>query len=97
MGSGQAVLARWRVTAYLDGGTCGFFASRIVRMVVMAQSLYTPQGVPVGSKPGRVARVVAVVAAALAAILLLAALVLWFHYGTAVFFEMIAAGFAACF
>ena len=28
---------------------------------------------------------------------LLAMLALWFHYGTTVFFEMIAAGFAACF
>jgi hypothetical protein len=35
--------------------------------------------------------------AALATIILLATLALWFHYGTAVFFEMIAAGFAACF
>jgi hypothetical protein len=30
-------------------------------------------------------------------IVLLATFALWFHYGTAVFFEMIAAGFAACF
>jgi hypothetical protein len=30
-------------------------------------------------------------------ILVFAALALWFHYGTTVFFEMIAAGFAACF
>ena len=29
--------------------------------------------------------------------LLLAAILLWAHYGTAVFFEMIAAGIAACF
>ena len=29
--------------------------------------------------------------------LLAAALGLWFHYGTAVFFETIAAGFASCF
>jgi hypothetical protein len=29
--------------------------------------------------------------------LLVAALTLWFHYGTAVFFETIAAGFANCF
>jgi hypothetical protein len=35
--------------------------------------------------------------AALATIVLLATLALWFNYGTAVFFEMIAAGFAACF
>ena len=34
---------------------------------------------------------------AMATIVLLATLALWFHYGTTVFFEMIAAGFAACF
>jgi hypothetical protein len=33
----------------------------------------------------------------LGALLLLAAAGLWFHYGTAVFFETIAAGFANCF
>ena len=33
----------------------------------------------------------------LGAVLLVAALALWFHYGTAVFFETIAAGFANCF
>jgi hypothetical protein len=35
--------------------------------------------------------------AGLGAALLAGALVLWFHYGTAVFFEMIASGIAACF
>jgi hypothetical protein len=35
--------------------------------------------------------------AGLGAALLLGALVLWFHYGTTVFFEMIASGIAACF
>jgi hypothetical protein len=35
--------------------------------------------------------------AAAIAIVLLATLALWFHYGTTVFFEMIATGFAACF
>ena len=34
---------------------------------------------------------------ALARSCLLGALALWFHYGTAVFFEMIAAGISACF
>jgi hypothetical protein len=34
---------------------------------------------------------------AVAGVLIAAALVLWAHYGTAVFFEMIAAGIAACF
>jgi hypothetical protein len=33
----------------------------------------------------------------LAAVILLGASVLWIHYGTAVFFEMIASGIAACF
>jgi len=32
-----------------------------------------------------------------AALLLAGALALWFHYGTAVFFETIAAGLATCF
>jgi hypothetical protein len=35
--------------------------------------------------------------AGLGAAILAGALVLWFHYGTAVFFEMIASGIAACF
>ena len=33
----------------------------------------------------------------LVTIVLLASFALWVHYGTTVFFEMIAAGFAACF
>jgi hypothetical protein len=35
--------------------------------------------------------------ASLVTIVLLATCALWFRYGTTVFFEMIAAGFAACF
>lgn len=35
--------------------------------------------------------------AGLGGLLLVGALGLWFHYGTAVFFETIAAGFANCF
>jgi len=38
-----------------------------------------------------------VVLAAIAGVLVAATLVLWVHYGTAVFFEIIAAGIAACF
>jgi hypothetical protein len=41
--------------------------------------------------------VIMVAGAALTAALFLGALGLWLHYGTAVFFEMIASGFAACF
>jgi len=38
-----------------------------------------------------------VVVAAVAGVLIAATLALWAHYGTAVFFEIIAAGIAACF
>jgi len=71
---------------------------RPVEKVVMAQSLSTLERVSVAATPARrAARAVAVAAGCLAAILVIAAILLWFHYGTAVFFEMIAAGFAACF
>ena len=36
-------------------------------------------------------------AAGIGGLALLAAAALWFHYGTAVFFEMITAGISACF
>jgi hypothetical protein len=38
-----------------------------------------------------------IVLAAIAGLLVAATLALWAHYGTAVFFEIIAAGIAACF
>ena len=47
--------------------------------------------------PRRVAPAIIVGGAVLGAAILLAALGLWFHYGTAVFFEMIASGISACF
>jgi len=40
--------------------------------------------------------VLAVAGAGLGAALLLGTLALWFHYGTAVFFETIASGISAC-
>ena len=46
---------------------------------------------------GRVASVILWGAAGIGGLAILAAGGLWFHYGTAVFFEMIAAGIAACF
>ena len=67
-------------------------------MVAMAQPLSTPQqSIPSepsrkgrrGDRDGR-SRCSAPPA-------WLGALALWFHYGTAVFFEMIASGIAACF
>jgi hypothetical protein len=46
--------------------------------------------------PGLAARPLVLVAA-VAGVLIAGTLALWAHYGSAVFFEMIAAGIAACF
>ena len=55
-------------------------------------------GISAAIRPqGRVASTIVWGAAGLGALALCGAGALWFHYGTAVFFEMIAAGFAACF
>jgi len=51
-----------------------------------------------GLRPSRrLTWIVAVAGIGLAVALLFGALVLWFHYGTTVFFEMIASGISACF
>jgi hypothetical protein len=64
----------------------------------MAQPLSTPQARHAELQPARkLARVVVAGGAALGVLLLLGALVLWAHYGSAVFFEMIASGISACF
>ena len=59
----------------------------------LAQPVSTPH-LPAGRSG---VRPVAIAGGVLAAAVLLATLALWSHYGTAVFFEMIATGFAACF
>jgi hypothetical protein len=64
----------------------------------MAQPLSTQAEIRSGPRPARkLAQVIVVAGAGLGAALLAGALVLWFHYGTAVFFEMIASGISACF
>jgi hypothetical protein len=64
----------------------------------MAHPLSTPQPLHGAAQPSRkLARAIAVGGAGLGAALLILALVLWFRYGTAVFFEMIASGISACF
>jgi hypothetical protein len=63
----------------------------------MAQPVSTQQEIPAFLSPRRAAPVIVVAGAGLGAALPLGALVLWFHYGTAVFFELIASGIAACF
>jgi len=56
-----------------------------------------PQQMPATMPPRRGAQVIVMGGAGLGIAALLAALALWFHYGTAVFFETIAAGISACF
>ena len=63
----------------------------------MAQLLSTPQALQRTSGFARLARAVVAGGLALGALLVLAAAILWLHYGSTVFFEMIASGFAACF
>ena len=64
----------------------------------MALPLSTQHALTPASAPAsRLARAVVVGGAGLGVVLLLTSVVLWLHYGTAVFFEMIASGFAACF
>jgi len=64
----------------------------------MAQPISTRQQMPGMLRPARrIGPALAAGGVVLGAAILLAALVLWFHYGTAVFFEMIASGIATCF
>jgi hypothetical protein len=64
----------------------------------MGHPLSTPQPLPGASQPGRrFALGLRLGAAGLGVAVLLGTLVLWFHYGTAVFFEMIASGISSCF
>jgi hypothetical protein len=57
----------------------------------------TPQPIPGALPERRTPQVILVGMLIAGAAILLGTLVLWFHYGTTVFFEMIAAGFNACF
>jgi hypothetical protein len=64
----------------------------------MAQPISTQHGTMAATRPqARVASAIVWSAAGLGVLALLGAAALWFHYGTAVFFEMIAAGISACF
>jgi hypothetical protein len=82
IGERLATLARQRDFAYLKA---------------MAQPVSSPpQIMPQSRSPSGVGSVIAWGAAGLGGMVVLGALVLWFHYGTAVFFEMIASGISAC-
>jgi hypothetical protein len=76
------VLAAWRNPAYLT---------------VMVQPAASQLPMPAIPAHSRVRSAILWGAALLGAVVSLGAVGLWFHYGTAVFFEMIAAGVSACF
>jgi hypothetical protein len=64
----------------------------------MVQPISTRHGIMTAARPqARVASMIVWGAAGLGALVVVGAAALWFHYGTAVFFEMIAAGISACF
>ena len=63
----------------------------------MAQPVSTHQDMMTTRSQGRVASIIVWSAAGISALAVLGAAALWFHYGTAVFFEMITAGISACF
>jgi hypothetical protein len=56
-----------------------------------------PQQIPAIIPPRRAAQAIVMGGAGLGVVALLGSLVLWFHYGTTVFFETIVAGISACF
>ena len=45
----------------------------------------------------RIAQAIVMGGAGIGVVILIGALMLWFHYGTTVFFETIASGISACF
>ena len=72
--------------------------ARSFRWSRMAQPVFTPQEMPAAFGPSRrIAPAIVIGGAGFGAVILLAALLLWFHYGTPVFFEMITSGISACF
>ena len=83
IGGLHASLARGGNSAYLE---------------FMAQPIPAQNEMLSATQPkARVASVIVWSAALLGALALAAAAVLWIYYGTTVFFELIAAGIAACF
>jgi hypothetical protein len=79
-----------------DGAATGWSFGQMGR-TPMAQPLSTPQAFQRTSGSARLARAVVIGGVTLGVLLALAAAALWLHYGSTVFFEMIASGFAACF
>ena len=83
----RPALARRRSFAYLN----------VMAQQVTSQPEISPQSRSSGGIGSAIAWAITWTMAGLGSILLLGALALWFHYGTAVFFEMVASGVSACF
>jgi hypothetical protein len=103
IGSAPVALARARDWLYLNrmepaGGGNAASPLPVHSDGRMAQPISTPQQmIPVPQPSRKVATVIVAGGAGFGTLVLLGALGLWFHYGTAVFYEMIASGFSACF
>ncbi len=102
IGCADVTLARRGGRLYLKEGTLGRLTGRplgfFIQTAAMAQPISTPHEPSSVLPPARkVASAIVIGLTGLGAVALVAALVLWLHYGTAVFFEMIAAGVSACF
>ena len=64
----------------------------------MAQPIQAQQDMIAAARPqSRAGKAIVWSAAGLGGVAVLGAVALWIHYGTAVFFEIVAAGIAACF
>jgi hypothetical protein len=87
IGGANASLARAGNSAYL----------KAMARPIPAQNGMSSATPPKARVEARVASVIVWGAAVLGALAIAAAAVLWIYYGTTVFFEMIAAGIAACF
>ncbi|MFY9953612.1 MAG: hypothetical protein WAK54_10615 [Bradyrhizobium sp.] len=87
MGARRPALARQRDFAYL----------KVMAQQVTSQPEILPQSRSSGGIGSAIAWAITWTMAGLGSIVLLGALALWFHYGSAVFFEMVASGVSACF
>ena len=104
IGGGALVLARGPNWPYLHMINRRTAVAPVFRLhapmasLRMAQPMSTLHHMPGALRPARkAAHAIVAAGAGLGVILGLGAAVLWFHYGTAVFFETIASGLSACF
>lgn len=86
------IFGRW---GHLFGPNARFGEATRGEFTGMAQPVSAPHDLPAAERSGP--RPVAIACGVLGVVVLLASLALWSRYGTAVFFDLIATGFAACF